>query len=194
MGPRERPKEGTTPVVERPTSAAGSHPLPRLFGAGLPPRTQEQRYAGLGWRERPLSNTALEPRSGRLAGFPQRGGRSSTRATTLCWLALCRLALPVRLRLSWVRPGHRVDGALSRRAHPRASGLRAGEPVPGRSCDPRRPIAATRDLAGGRLGHAERRSCAQRDSPSEIGDSGDMIVTERAGLCSELSKVIFTLQ
>ena len=40
MGPRERPKEGTTPVVERPTSAAGSHPQSRLFGAGLPPRTQ----------------------------------------------------------------------------------------------------------------------------------------------------------
>ena len=54
-GPRERPKEGTTPAVKRPTSAAGSHPLPRLFGAGLPPRTQNQRYAGLGWWERPCS-------------------------------------------------------------------------------------------------------------------------------------------
>ena len=45
VGPRERPKEGTTPAVERPTSAAGSHPQPRLFGAGLPPRTRCQRYA-----------------------------------------------------------------------------------------------------------------------------------------------------
>jgi hypothetical protein len=38
VGPREHPKEGTTPVVIRPTSVAGSHPQPRLFGAGLPPR------------------------------------------------------------------------------------------------------------------------------------------------------------
>ena len=36
VGPRERPKEGTTPVVKRPASAAGSHPQLRLFGAGLP--------------------------------------------------------------------------------------------------------------------------------------------------------------
>ena len=40
VGPRERPKEGTTPAVKRPASAAGSHPQPRLFGAGLPSRTQ----------------------------------------------------------------------------------------------------------------------------------------------------------
>jgi hypothetical protein len=38
MGPRERPKEGTTPAVKRPASAAGSHPQPRLFGTGLPSR------------------------------------------------------------------------------------------------------------------------------------------------------------
>jgi hypothetical protein len=38
VGPRERPKEGTTPAVKRPTSVAGSHPQPRLFGAGLPSR------------------------------------------------------------------------------------------------------------------------------------------------------------
>ncbi len=42
MGPRERPKEGTTPAVKRPASVAGSHPLPRLFGAGLPPRARNQ--------------------------------------------------------------------------------------------------------------------------------------------------------
>ncbi len=40
VGPRERPKEGTTPAVERPTSVAGSHPQPRLFGAGLPSRAR----------------------------------------------------------------------------------------------------------------------------------------------------------
>src|ERR1035441_3825019 len=40
MGPRERPKEGTTPAVKRPASVAGSHPQPRLFGAGLPSRAQ----------------------------------------------------------------------------------------------------------------------------------------------------------
>ena len=55
VGPRERPKEGTTPAVKRPTSAAGSHPLPRLFGEGLPPRTQNQPYAGLTRPERPCS-------------------------------------------------------------------------------------------------------------------------------------------
>jgi len=38
VGPRERPKEGTTPAVKRPASVAGSHPQPRLFGAGLPSR------------------------------------------------------------------------------------------------------------------------------------------------------------
>jgi hypothetical protein len=42
MGPRERPKEGTTSAVKRPASVAGSHPLLRLFGAGLPPRARNQ--------------------------------------------------------------------------------------------------------------------------------------------------------
>jgi hypothetical protein len=46
-------------VVERPTSAAGFHPQPRLFGVGLPPRTRARRYAALAQPERTLSNSAL---------------------------------------------------------------------------------------------------------------------------------------
>jgi hypothetical protein len=48
VSPRERPKEGTTPAVVRPTSAAGSHPQLRLFGTGLPSRARCQRYATAG--------------------------------------------------------------------------------------------------------------------------------------------------
>ncbi len=41
MGPRERPKEGTTPVGQRPRPARPDLPPQlRLFGAGLPPRTR----------------------------------------------------------------------------------------------------------------------------------------------------------
>ncbi len=40
VGPRERPKEGTTSAVKRPVSVAGSHPQPQLFGSGLPSRAR----------------------------------------------------------------------------------------------------------------------------------------------------------
>lgn len=40
-------------MAKRPTSAAGSHPQPRLFGAGLPPRTRDKRYAALDRPKRP---------------------------------------------------------------------------------------------------------------------------------------------
>ena len=58
-GPRERPKEGTTPAVKRPTSATGSHPLPRLFGAGLSPRTHPHVRPEVVQLKGGLSNTVL---------------------------------------------------------------------------------------------------------------------------------------
>jgi hypothetical protein len=65
MGPRERPKEGTTPAVKRPASVAGSHPQPRLFGAGLPSRARDQ-----------ATPTSLGPK-----GFCALDGRADLRTT-----------------------------------------------------------------------------------------------------------------
>ena len=65
MGPRERPKEGTTPAVKRPASVAGSHPQPRLFGAGLPSRARDQ-----------ATPTSLGPK-----GLCALGGRGDLRTT-----------------------------------------------------------------------------------------------------------------
>ena len=59
VGPRERPKEGTTPAVNRPASVAGSHPQPRLFGAGLPPRARTKATPLSAQIEGALSNRVL---------------------------------------------------------------------------------------------------------------------------------------
>ena len=62
VGPRERPKEGTTPVVKRPTSAAGFFTLnPGSSVQGLPPRTRNQGYADLARPERVLCRRRRRP-------------------------------------------------------------------------------------------------------------------------------------
>jgi hypothetical protein len=93
MGPRERPKEGTTPAVKRPASVAGSHPQPRLFGAGLPSRARDQAtptslgpkgLCALGGRADLRTTVALRPgarhnldRIGRTLGYLESRGRAA---------------------------------------------------------------------------------------------------------------------
>jgi len=149
VGPRERPKEGTTSVVKRPASVAGSHHQPRLFGAGVPPRAHPH-----------LTRLARTPRHSRRSSWLESPAHSTLRRrSTRCLPSAAATARLLGDDRDRAHRGHDSGLFPSRPPHPQERPGHAGHnPIAGSPADlPRRDLhAITNDC------HIPNRATARR--------------------------------